>query len=473
MRHKMAHIYKLCGILKTQIDIDRMIRILTLLTLPVFVFGQKNYSDLTEKYMQSQVGVNDFSGTVLIMKNDQAILKKAYGLADREWNINNTIDTKYRIGSITKQFTAASILLLEEKGKLSLNDRLSKYFPSFPKGDSITLHLLLCHRSGIGDYSEDSRPNTLDKYKYSVDFMISYIEKLPFDFSPNSNYNYSNSNYYLLGSIIEKVSGISFSDFVKQNILVPLDMKNTSVETHEEIVINRAKGYQRTQHGYINEEYYAMEFLYSAGGMYSTIEDMLKWDAAMKNGILLSKESRAKMFTSYTVDNTHYGYGAVIDIFQDHARIWHSGGGWAFNSNISRYPNDNICIVVMSNNQCNSENISNALSAILFDIDVQVPYIHKEYKINPKDIEKYTGKWIGETNSVKSEMELYTKDNKLYRKTPNTSDLELIPESETKFYYSDGSDRQIEFVLSKKGQIEYAWFIKDGIKYPRQRTKNK
>lgn len=103
--------------------------------------------------MKAQVSVNDFSGTVLIMKNEQPLLKKAYGLADREWNINNTIDTKYRIGSVTKQFTAASILLLEEKGKLSINDKLSKYFPDFPKADSITLHLLLCHRSGIGDYT--------------------------------------------------------------------------------------------------------------------------------------------------------------------------------------------------------------------------------------------------------------------------------------------------------------------------------
>lgn len=448
-----------------------MNRFLILLFFPIFAFGQKNYSELAEKFMQTQVSLNDFSGSVLIMKNGQPILEKSYGLADREWNTSNTIETKYRIGSITKQFTAASILLLEEKGKLSVNDKLSKYFPKFPKGDSITLHLLLCHRSGIGDYAEDSRLDTLDKFKYPTKFMISYIEKLPFDFAPNTNYNYSNSNYYLLGCIIEKVSGLSFADFVKQNILLPLNMKNTSVETREEILNNRAKGYQRTQNGFINEEYYAIELLYSAGGMCSTIEDLYKWDVAMKSGLLLSKESMKKMFTPYTINNTHYGYGAVIDTFQNHQRIWHSGGGWAFNSNISRYPYDNICVVVLSNNQSNSESISNALSAILFDVDVQIPYTHKEYKINPKNIEKYIGKWVGEINSVKSEMELYTKDNKLYRKAPNTNDLELIPESETKFYYSDGSDRQIEFVLSKKDQIEYAWFIKDGIKYRRQRIK--
>lgn len=301
--------------------------------------------------------------------------------------------------------------------------------------------------------------------------MLSYLKKLPFDFSPNSSYNYCNANYYLLGCIIEKVSGLSYSEFVKQNIIIPLHMKNTSVESREEIVDKRARGYERTKNGFINEAYYTMELLYSAGGMYSTVEDLYKWDIAMRKGTLLSKESMKKMFTPYTLNDTHYGYGAVIDTFQNHQRVWHSGGGWAFNANISRYPSDNICVIVLSNNQSNSEGISNALAAILFDADVQAPYIHKEYKINPTIVEKYTGRWIGEFNKMKSEMQLYTKDNKLYRKATNINDLELIPESETKFFYSDGSDRQLEFVLSKNGQVEYVWFIKDGLKHRRQRVK--
>lgn len=448
-----------------------ILKALIILLFPAFVLGQKDYSVLIENYMKAQVSVNDFSGTVLIIKKNRVVLKKAYGLADREWNINNSIDTKYRIGSITKQFTAASILLLEEKGKLSVNDKLSIYFPDFPKGDSITLHLLLCHRSGIGDYSEGARFDTLSKFKYSTWFMLSYIKKLPFDFFPGSKYNYCNSNYYLLGCIIEKVSGLSFHDFVKQHILDPLKMENTSVEILEEIVNKRAKGYERTNNGFINESYYTMELLYSAGAMYSTVEDLYKWDQAMSNETLLSKASMKKMFTSYTFNDTHYGYGAVIDTFQNRQSIWHSGGGFAFNASISRYPFDSSCVVVLSNNQSNAEGVLNALSGIILDTDVQVPYIHKQYSINSKDLEKYVGKWKGEYNKVRSEMEIYIKNSKLYRRTPNADDLELIPESETKFYYADGSDRQFEFVLSKKGSVEYAWFIKDGIKYRRQKVK--
>ncbi len=449
-----------------------MNKFITLFLLPSLVFGQKDYSALAEKYIQAQVTVNDFSGTILILKNSQTLLNKAYGLADREWNIANTIDTKFRIGSITKQFTAISILQLVDKGKLSLADPIAKYIPDFPKGDKISIHLLLCHRSGIGDYAEDSLLNNLIKFKHSPDNMIPFIEKLPFDFEPNTSYMYSNSNYYLLGCIIEKVSGLSFHDYVHQNILTPVNLQNTGVEITDEIITKKARGYQHSEKGFINEMYYAVEILFSAGGMYSTTDDLNKLDIALKNGKLLSKESIKKMFTPYTLNDTHYGYGSVIDTVQNHPRIWHSGGGFAFNSIISRFPNDSITVIVMSNNQSNSEGIANALSAILFDHDVQVPYIHKPYAVNPKTLEKYVGKWFGYVDKSKSEIEIYIKDNKLYRKTQNATDLELIPETETKFYYSDGSDRQLEFLINKKGHIEEAWFIKDGLKYSRQRVKN-
>lgn len=447
-----------------------MKRFFLLLLLPFSVYGQKDYSAVLEKYMQAQVSVNEFSGCVLIMKDGQPPIKKAYGLADRRSNTANTIDTKFRIGSVTKQFTAAAILILEEQGKLSVNDKLSKYFPTFPNGDSISLHLLLCHRSGIGDYSEDEALDTLIKHSRTKEFMIEYIRKLSPDFLPNSNYKYSNSNYYLLGCVIEKVSGNNFREFVRQNILNPLEMKNTAVEQIEELTDNKAKGYQRKGNEFIKEEYYALDVLFSAGAMYSTVEDLYKWnDFSLRK--ILSKESIKKMYTPYTLNNTHYGYGAVIDTFQNNLRIWHSGGGWAFNANISNYPLNDMCVIVLSNNQGNSEGIANALSAIMFGADVIPPYIHKQYFMDYKDYSGFIGTWIGETNGVKSEMEIFYKDNELYRRALNAADVKLILESKTKFYYADGSDKQIEFVFNKKGKVEYAWFIKDGIKYKREKVK--
>lgn len=447
-----------------------MKRFFLLLLLPFSVYGQKDYSAVLEKYMQAQVSVNEFSGCVLIMKDGQPPIKKAYGLADRRSNTANTIDTKFRIGSVTKQFTAAAILILEEQGKLSVNDKLSKYFPTFPNGDSISLHLLLCHRSGIGDYSEDEALDTLIKHSRTKEFMIEYIRKLSPDFLPNSNYKYSNSNYYLLGCVIEKVSGNNFREFVRQNILNPLEMKNTAVEQIEELTDNKAKGYQRKGNEFIKEEYYALDVLFSAGAMYSTVEDLYKWnDFSLRK--ILSKESIKKMYTPYTLNNTHYGYGAVIDTFQNNLRIWHSGGGWAFNANISNYPLNDMCVIVLSNNQGNSEGIANALSAIMFGADVIPPYIHKQYFMDYKDYSGFIGTWIGEKNGVKSEMEIFYKDNELYRRALNAADVKLILESKTKFYYADGSDKQIEFVFNKKGKVEYAWFIKDGIKYKREKVK--
>lgn len=434
--------------------------------LPFSLFGQKSYSELTEKYMQAQVSVNQFSGCVLIMKDGKPILKKAYGLADRRENTENTIETKFRIGSITKQFTAASILILEEQGKLSVNDKLSKYFPEFANGDSITLHLLLCHRSGLGDYSEDESLDTLIKQRRTKEFMIQFISKISPEFLPNSDYNYCNSNYYLLGCIIEKVSGKNFREFVNQNIILPLEMKNTLVEQQEELTDNKAKGYIKTEAGYENEPYYSLDVLYSAGAMLSTVEDLYKWnDLSLRK--ILSQESIKKMYTPYTFNNTHYGYGAVIDTFQNNLRIWHSGGGWAFNANISRYPLNDMCVIVLSNNQGNSEGIANALSAIMFGAEVIPPYIHKQYFMDYKNYSGFIGTWIGETNGVKSEMEIFYKDDDLYRRALNATDVKLILESKTKFFYGDGSDKQIEFVLNRKGEVEYAWFIKDGIKYKR------
>ncbi|MGZ4034998.1 MAG: serine hydrolase domain-containing protein [Bacteroidia bacterium] len=450
--------------------IKRYLCILLLLFLPILSFGQTNYPDLLAKYMQAQVVTNDFSGAVLVMKGTEPLLKKAYGLANKEWNVANTIDTKFRIGSVTKQFTAISILLLAEQGKLSLYDKLSKYFPGFPNGDSITIHLMLAHRSGIADYAEnDQKFDTLDKFSYSKEFMISYIKKLAPDFKPNVSYHYSNSNYYLLGCIIEKVSGMTYHDFVQANILLPSHMDNTAVESNEDIIEKKAKGYQRTDKGFKNESYYTMELLFSAGAMYSTVDDLYKLDENLRAGKILSKGSIQKMYTSYTYYDTHYGYGAVIDTFQNHKRIWHSGGGWAFNSNITRFPDDNISIIVLSNDQSNSEGIANSLAAILFDVDIVLPYHHKKAIIDSTNLYNFIGTWFGEMNNNPSQMSIYIKDNRLYRSAENVDDVELIPESETKFYYADGSDRQMEFVLNKKGAVESAWFIKDGIKYKRKR----
>ena len=183
-----------------------MKKLIVLLLLPLAITAQKNYSKEIDNYTQAEYKVKEFNGTILVMQKGKAIYKKSFGMADREWNIPNTADAKFRIGSVTKQFTAACILLLAEQGKLSVDDQLSKYIPDYPKGDSITIHMLLNHTSGIKNYTDlpEFWPKAI--LPLSTDSMIALFKNKPLDFAPGTKWNYSNSGYFLLGVIVEKVS---------------------------------------------------------------------------------------------------------------------------------------------------------------------------------------------------------------------------------------------------------------------------
>ena len=195
-----------------------MKKVFLFLLLPLSLAAQKNYPQLLDQYMQAQTDIRGFSGSVLVMKQNKVLLRKGYGLADREWNIPNTPDAKFRIGSITKQFTATGILQLIEAGKLSLDDKLSKFYPDFPKGDSVTIHMLLNHTSGIASYTDQKNFMDVATLPWSKDSIIAYFKKVPYNFSPGTKWAYNNSGYFLLGCIIEKVSGQSYNDYLQQHI---------------------------------------------------------------------------------------------------------------------------------------------------------------------------------------------------------------------------------------------------------------
>ena len=432
-----------------------MKKIFLLLLLPVSLIAQKNYPQLLENYMEAQVAIKGFSGAVLVMKQNKVLLKKGYGLADREWNVSNMVDAKFRIGSVTKQFTAACILQLVETGKLSLDDKLSKFYPDFPKGDSVTIHMLLNHTSGIASYTDQRNFTNVATLPWSKDSIIAYFKKLPYNFSPGSNWRYNNSGYFLLGCIIEKVSGQSYNDYLHQHILDKLGMKNTGVDRSDTVLAMRAKGYSRMGKRTVNADYISLEWPFSAGVMYSTVVDLYKWDRALYGNAILIAASRQKMFTP---GKNNYGYGFVIDTIEKHLHIWHNGGIPGFSTNLSRYVNDDICIVVLSNNESNVDFISIALADILFDVPVELPYVHKEIKIDPALLDRYVGKYTGAGITL----ELIKKDNKLYRHRDGVPDVELKPESETRFFYADESDRMLEFEVDASGKVVKTWFHNSG-----------
>lgn len=435
-----------------------MKKIFFLLFLPVSSLAQKNYSQELDRYVQAQMNVKGFSGAVLVMKKNLVLLKKAYGLADREWNIANTTDTKFRIGSITKQFTAACILQLIEQGKLNPDDKLSKFIPGFPKGDSVTIHMLLNHTSGIASYTDIPEFVNVATLSWSKDSMISFFKSRPYNFSPGTKFQYNNSGFFLLGYIIEKVSGQSYNDYLRQHIFDKLGMMNTGVDRPDSILPKRARGYTKVTNKFVNADYISPAWPFSAGILYSTPDDLYKWDRALYATTILSATSKQKMFMP---GKSNYGYGIKIDSLENHLRIWHNGSIPGFLSNISRFVNDDVCIIVLSNDQINLSNtlpisdvVADGLADIVFGLPAEVPYVHKEVKIDPALLDRYPGKYKAFLT-----LEVIKKDGKLYRHRDGTADIELKPESATKFFYDDDSDRQLEFEVDKTGKVIRIWFI--------------
>lgn len=432
-----------------------------LLLLPVTLNAQTKYPSALDKYMQSQVKINDFSGTVLIEKKGKLIYSASFGEADKEWHIKNNINSKYLVGSLTKQFTAACILSLEEQGKLELEDKLSKYIPDYPKGDQITIKMLLNQTTGIKDYTEipDSGSHS-DVVSYSPLQVINEFKRAPFNFTPGTRWEYSNSNYFLLGYIVEKISGERYSDYLQKNILQKAQLTNTGMNKTDSVLQYRAKGYEFTGYSYVNAPYFVVEGPYSAGGMYSTVSDLYHWENALMGNKVLSGISVKKMTTPYM---GHYGYAQFIDSLETHKRIWHNGGIPGFSSCLTYYPENDIIIVVLSNNESNATAISSALAGVLFNLPVINAYAHHEQPSGGQAIPRsYAGTYI-----AGNQLELIIKGNKLYRKGKGSGDMELKAESANKFFYSDGSDRQIEFNNAKNGTIKayiIAWGLKTEMK---------
>ena len=429
-----------------------MKKIIVLLLLPFAVVAQKNYPKLLDNYAQAEFKIKEFNGTVLVMQKGNVIYKKSFGLADKEWNVPNTVNTKFRIGSVTKQFTAACILQLAEQGKLGLDDKLSKYVPDYPKGDSITTHMLLNHTSGIKNYTDLPEFWPKAVLPLSTDSMIAVFKNKPLDFSPGTKWSYSNSGYFLLGVIVEKASGKKFTDYLLENVIKKAGLKNTAIDQLDSILAFRAKGYSKNRQGvWQHAMYISMEGPYSAGAMFSTVDDLYLWIKALTNNQVLSEAYTKKMTTAYM---DKYGYGLMIDSLKTHPRITHGGGIPGFVTHLAYYPADDVCVVAISNNGSNAGRIGEKLASVLFNIPILLPYNPKEVKIDSALLDNYVGKYL-----TTQTLELIKKNNRLYRHRDGTPDVELKPESNTRFFYADGSDRFIEFQVDKSGKMARAWVI--------------
>lgn len=435
--------------------------ILSLTLFQFVVFGQSGVSDKLEKYMERYSTFTDFGGAALVIKGDKVLLRKAYGLADREWGVVNTVDTKFRIASISKPFTAVAILKLVEQNKLSLDDTLEKYLPGFQGGDKITVHMLLTHSSGLprGHDMDVATEMTMTKEK-----ALEIVKKKPLIFEPGTKSGYSNTGYLLLSYIIEKVTGESYESFMRKNVFQPAGLNNTGVYDPEIILPKIARHYrpESSAPGALvkNQFWSNFEMYQGHGNIYSTIDDLARFMKALQHGAaLLSETSRAKMLTKHVEGVYEWGYGIELDSRLGHKAFGHGGRfNGAFGMAIL-FPEDDLVVIFLSNSDSDANALSQALAAIAFGQEVELPYKHARVGIDPALIDRYAGEYGGGT--------ILSKDGKLMLK----NGIELVPESRTKFFESTNPNNTYEFVIGPDGKAKSVVFSFYGVKRSIPRSK--
>ena len=290
---------------------------------------------------------NAFMGTVLVVDGDKVLLDKGYGMANLEWSIPNEPDAKFRLGSLTKQFTATLVLLLQQNGKLNINDVVSKYVADCPKAwETITLANLLGHTSGIPNFTDMKEFGVWRMSTHTTEEELAFFREKPLDFEPGSKFAYSNSNFEVLGAVIEKVSGKKYSDLLHERIFVPLEMNDSGLDTDELILPKRAQGYTPGPKGLVSARSESMTVPWAAGSIYSTTGDLLKWERGLFGGKVLSAESLRLMTTP---GKGNYGLGVFIADKDGVKLVSHGGGIEGFNTNLMYAPERRIAVIVLGN----------------------------------------------------------------------------------------------------------------------------
>jgi CubicO group peptidase (beta-lactamase class C family) len=329
-----------------------------------------------DAYLNKRADRDAFSGSLLIAQDGEILLSKGYGFADREQKSPNTPQTKFRIGSVTKQFTAMAILILQTQGKLNVQDHICAYLSECPADwEGITIHHLLTHTSGIPNFTNFADYRKTRATPSPPEETINRFKNKPLDFQPGERWNYSNSGYILLGLIIEQVARQTYDTFLQENIFTPLGMTSTGYDHNRD---DLAVGYKDRSH---KADFADMSIPFAAGGLYSTVEDMYRWDQALDTEQLLPQNILDEMFTAHAAipkaswigfrsPESAYGYGWMVGTEDNRRIVEHGGGIEGFASIIARYPEDQTTIIILSNQQNTSvESIRSEITKRLFGDD--------------------------------------------------------------------------------------------------------
>ena len=402
-----------------------------------------------DEVVRASFEADEFTGAVLVARDGEVLLDRGYGFANREWSVPNDGDTKFRLGSVTKQFTAVAIMLLNERGLVDLDAPVKTYLPDAPAAwDGVTVRHLLTHTAGVPNFTDFDDYGASKTLPATIDSLIGRFRDRPLDFQPGEGWSYSNSGYILLTAIVEKASGKSYAEFVAETLFQPLGMADSGYDSHAAVLPRRASGYAPTARGIVNADYIDMSIPQGAGALYSTTRDLLKWEQGLFGGRLLTPASLALLTTPV---RNQYAFGLAVTQAGGNTTIAHSGGIEGFNTHMAWDPDRRMTVIVLGNlNGPGSDQVAGSLMALARGETVTLASERQAVAVAPEVLRSYEGVYeLAPTFAIT----ISVVDGKLMAQATGQDAFELHPESENRFFLTV-VDAQITFTRDAAGAVD-------------------
>ena len=407
-----------------------------------------------DRYVGQFLKRDEPGGAVIVVKDGNVIFRKAYGMANLELGVKMEPEMVFAIGSLTKQFTAAATVLLAEQGQLSLADHLEKYFPDFPGAGQVQIKHLLTHSSGIKDYIPLRDFSSRMREDLSNAEVLEIVKREPLEFLPGEKSSYSNSNYALIGAVIEKITGQSFEQFLRVNILLPLELHHTGLLDNTKVVPGLVNGYELIGSQIRKAGIMSYSYLHAAGGMYSNIDDLAKWTEALFGGRIISRASLSECLTPLKLNDGNssgVGTGWFLDTLYGKPYVYHGGGIYGFVNHTLSLPDQALYVAVLRNyinRSTDTRRITEAIAGIVLG-EYPPAQTAEPIALSPEQQSRYVGVYQFDDGSVRRIMLI---DGRLYYGIDENRKAEIFPESPSRFHQSGGRVR-LEFGFDDQGQV--------------------
>ncbi len=414
----------------------------------------RKLADEIDKVMNEVYKPGEPGAALIVRQGERTLFRKGYGLADIELGVKIEPDMVFRLGSITKQFTAVSILMLAEQGKLSLQDEIGKYIADFPTGDKkVTIEHLLAHTSGIKSYTNMEEWLQLWRKDMTPPEIIAMSKDKPFEFAPGESWNYNNTGYVMLGAIIEKVAGKSYEAFLQERIFTPLGMARSGYDHTERIIPRRVRGYHKDNDGLVNAPYLSMTQPYAAGSLFSSVDDLALWSDAIFAGRVLKKEWLERAFTPFRLaggESSGYGCGWFISDLRGHHTIEHGGGINGFSSYALALPDDQVYVAILTNSAIAGRDPEPRAVRIAELVIGLAPEVRKPVALSSAELDALVGVYV---NQADEERYITREGEKLFSQRAGGAKHPILAASATEFFFED-TPSIIQFKRNAEGKID-------------------